>query len=67
MYFTRTRPMIRERKAESINSRVAVKAVWRCEGRKIRSVRCQYDAGTEGVPGIGAGSILQKRVLCGRG
>jgi hypothetical protein len=41
-----------------------VKAVWRCEGRKTRSTRCQYDR-EEGLPAIGDGSILQKRACRG--
>lgn len=67
MYFTRTRPMIRDRNAESISSSVAVKAVWRCEGRKTRIMRCQYDADADGVTDIGDGSILQKRSMADGG
>jgi hypothetical protein len=41
MYLTRTRPMTRERTAEVISSRVAVKAEWLCEGRRMESARLQ--------------------------
>ena len=37
MYLTRTRAMTRERMAEPMSSRVAVKAVWLCEGRSTAS------------------------------
>src|SRR5277367_5512386 len=38
---------MRERNAESISSSVAVKAVWRCEGRKTRSTRFKGDTANE--------------------
>src|SRR5271155_2574917 len=41
MYLTRTSPMTRESMAEAIRTKVAVKAVWRCEGRKRKRARCQ--------------------------
>ena len=41
MYFVLTRPMTREAMAEAIKRRVAVKAVWLCEGRRTESALCQ--------------------------
>src|SRR3954451_24508358 len=39
MYFTRTRPMMRDRKVDAISTRVAVNAVCACEGRSAPSAR----------------------------
>ena len=44
MYLTRTSPMTRESIAEAINKRVAVRAVWRCEGRRSENALCQRGA-----------------------
>lgn len=44
MYLTRTRPMTRESMADTTRTSVAVKAVWRCEGRNSEIARRQRGA-----------------------
>ncbi len=45
MYLTRTRPMMRERNVDAINTTVAVKAVCACEGRSAPRARAHPDCG----------------------
>src|SRR5215472_11204550 len=45
MYFTRTSPMTRDRNVETIRTRVAVNAVWACEGRRAPKARAHRDCG----------------------
>ncbi len=43
MYFTRTSPMMRDRKVDAISRIVAVNAVCACEGRSIPNPRAHRE------------------------
>lgn len=49
MYFTRTSPIMRDRKTDTISTTVALKAECACDGRSARITR----ASGEAVPGRG--------------
>src|SRR5579862_2294802 len=45
MYFTLTRPMMRDRNVDTISTTVAVNAVWAWDGRSAPSARAHRDCG----------------------